>query len=94
MYSGLGEDKLIHELIPYSTPNKNAHIESFHSIVEIEVLYPGYFKNYSHAYEQTVDFMLFYNKKRIHGSLNFKTPKEIFDSYLNGNGFIVKPVRV
>jgi hypothetical protein len=30
------EEKLMHEFIPVRTPNKNAHIESFFSILELE----------------------------------------------------------
>jgi transposase InsO family protein len=29
------EEKLMHEFIPVRTPNKNAHIESFFSILEL-----------------------------------------------------------
>jgi len=41
-----GKDQLLHELIPPATPNKNAHIEAFNSILEIEFLQPRYFMTY------------------------------------------------
>jgi len=42
--------KLEHERIPPKTPNKNAHIESFHSILENECLSKQEFMIYQEAY--------------------------------------------
>ncbi len=67
---------LEHEFIPLSTPNKNAHIESFNSIIEIEFLQTRYFKDLGDAYTQTVDFMKHYHLHRIHGSLGNITKTE------------------
>ncbi len=47
------EKKLSHEFIPVQTPNKNAHIESFFSILELEFLSVTYFKSFEEAYEKT-----------------------------------------
>lgn len=80
----LGEEQVVHELIPVRTPNKNAHIEAFNSILELEFLQPRYFNSYSQAYEETVSFMNFYNRQRIHGSLGKKTPEEIYGLYNSG----------
>lgn len=68
-----------HERIPNATPNKNAHIESFHSILEREVLTYNYFENFQEVYEEIYDFINFYNNKRLHSSLNFNTPKEFYE---------------
>ncbi len=57
-----------HEFIPVRTPNKNAHIESFFSIVDRH-LQDAYFLNFKEAYTWMIRFMDFYNKERIHGSL-------------------------
>ncbi len=40
-----------HERIPPKTPNKNAHIEAFHSILEKECLERHEFESYQQAYE-------------------------------------------
>ncbi|WP_370872870.1 integrase core domain-containing protein [Croceifilum oryzae] len=40
---------LEHERIPPRTPNKNAHIKSFHSTLEHECLIRHEFKNYQEA---------------------------------------------
>lgn len=84
---------LEHEFIPPSTPNKNAHIESFNSILEIEFLQTRYFKNFSEAYVQTVDFMKHYHSRRIHGSLRNTTPAEAEQNYALGK-LQIKEVRV
>ncbi len=43
------QEKLSHEFIPVRTPNKNAHIESFFSILELEFLSVTYFKSFEEA---------------------------------------------
>lgn len=63
------EQKLTHEFIPVRTPNRNAYIESFFSILENEWLRDRYFKTYRDAYEAVVYFIKFYNERRIHGSI-------------------------
>ena len=86
--------EVIHELIPPMTPNKNAHVEAFNSIFEIEFLQVRYFKSYSQAYGETVKFIDNYNTKRIHGSLKWKTPIEAYEIYLNGGDLGIKDVRL
>jgi putative transposase len=73
----VGEMKgLEHEFTPPSTPNLNAFIESFFSIVETELFQANIFASYSEAYEMTINFIKHYNSNRIHGSLGKKTPEE------------------
>lgn len=52
---------ITHERIPPKTPNKNAHIESFHRLLEDGCLSSEEFESYGQAYEAVVDFMEFYN---------------------------------
>lgn len=72
---------LEHEFTPPSTPNLNAFIESFFSIVETELFQANIFDRYSEAYEKTVKFIKHYNEDRIHGSLKNKTPVEFIKSW-------------
>ena len=88
------DDAVIHELIPIATPNKNAHVESFNAILEIEFLQVRYFADYSQAYEETVGFIHNYNTERIHGSLKWNTPNEAREIYLNGGDLGIKEVRL
>ena len=84
MFKNFIEEKgLEHEFTPPSTPNLNAFIESFFSIVESEFFQAFIFKSYSEAYELTVEFINHYNKERIHGSLENKTPEEFGKYWTN-----------
>lgn len=89
-----GEDRLIHELIPPATPNKNAHVEAFNSILEIEFLQPRYFMTYGQAYQETTEFMEFYNTARLHGSLKYRTPMEVFESFKKGEVVDIPEIKV
>jgi len=65
-----------HERIPNRTPNKNAYIESFHSILERECYLRNCFQTYEEAFAEVDRFIRYYNNKRIHGSLNDWPPRE------------------
>ena len=78
------EESIAHEFIPFKDPNKNAHIESFNSIVELELFQDEHFLSYSKGYEALVDFIDFYNTRRIHGSLKYRTPYEVYKLHKQG----------
>lgn len=65
-----------HERIPPRTPNKNAFIESFHSILERECYLRNCFESKEEAFTEVDRFIRYYNNVRIHGSLNDWPPKE------------------
>ncbi|UUZ87178.1 IS3 family transposase [Paenibacillus sp. P26] len=65
-----------HERIPNQTPNKNAFIESFHSILERECYQRNCFETYEEAFREVDRFIRYYNNDRIHGSLQDWPPKE------------------
>ena len=65
-----------HERIPNHTPNKNAYIESFHSILERECYRRNCFETYEEAFAEVDRFIRYYNNDRIHGSLKDWPPKE------------------
>ncbi|WP_307500599.1 IS3 family transposase, partial [Paenibacillus brasilensis] len=65
-----------HERIPPKTPNKNAHIEPFHSLLEAECLQRYEFSSYREAYETVTSYIRFYNERRMHGSLYDLAPKQ------------------
>jgi putative transposase len=67
---------LEHERIPPRTPNLNAHIESFHRILEEECLSGQEFDTYAEAYEAVDQYIRFYNERRLHSSLNYLPPQE------------------
>lgn len=67
---------ITHERIPPRTPNMNAHIESFHRLLEDDRLSRNEFVTYAEAYATVVDYMEFYNKRRLHSSLYYLSPDE------------------
>jgi len=85
--------ELDHEFIPPSTPNKNAHIESFNSIFEVEFLQVRYFENMKEVYKQVGDFIHYYNTSRVHGSLKYCSPLEAEEKMLQGT-LKIPPVKL
>lgn len=65
-----------HERIPPKTPNKNAFIESFHSILERECYQRNCFESKEEAFAEVDRFIRYYNNERIHGSLKDWPPRE------------------
>lgn len=82
---------LEHERIPVKTPNKNAHIESFHRILEDDCLGINEFESYSKAYMAVLDFMDFYNHIRIHSATEYLPPQEYYSAVADGS---IKPTVV
>lgn len=55
----------------------NAVAESFFKTIKSEMIYRNEFKSFTHAYNQVYDYIEnWYNIKRIHSSLGYKTPLE------------------
>jgi putative transposase len=73
-----GKINIYHERIPSRTPNKNAHIESFHRIFQDECIGVYEFESYKDAYFEVSRFMKRYNTNRLHSSLKYKTPNEFY----------------
>jgi putative transposase len=71
---------MIHERIPPKTPNKNAHIESYHSIIEAECYQRHEFETYPQAYEVVSQFIQDYNRILIHGSIYDLSPYEYMEA--------------
>ena len=78
------EKKLTHEFIPPRSPDRNAYIEAFNSILETEVLQVRYFRNYEEVYEAMIRFIDFYNNRRLHGSIGNRSPKMFIEGLKSG----------
>ena len=65
---------LSHEFTPIRCPDKNAYVESFFSIFEIEFLQVRYFPSFEDVHRQVRDWIKWYNGRRLHGSLKYKSP--------------------
>jgi putative transposase len=78
----LNENRPIeHERIPPKTPNMNAYIESFHSIIERDLYAKEYFETYEEAYKKVHQYIEFYNLRRFHGSLNKMSPSQYHEAW-------------
>ena len=84
---------LHHERIPNATPNKNAHIESWHSVLEAECLGNQGFDTLVAAYEAIGQWMTFYNERRMHGSLQDWPPAQFYAWVLAGTAPAIPAVR-
>lgn len=82
-----------HERIPPKTPNMNAHIESFHRIMEDDCLSDRELETYGEAYKAVMEFMDFYNNRRIHSSILDLAPTEFYELQ-KGEKTGIKDIRV
>jgi transposase InsO family protein len=70
-----------HEFTRPATPEQNAHIESYHSIVERVICRQYTFTDLRHANNVLTQWVLFYNHERIHSGVGYTSPAE----YLTNN---------
>jgi transposase InsO family protein len=66
--------EVIQEFTKPATPEQNAHVESYHSIVEKVVCQRYEFENINELKNTMERFKYFYNFRRIHSGLQYKTP--------------------
>ena len=60
----------------------NACIESFHSVLKKEFIYCTKFRTKEQAHQEVFEYIeLFYNRKRIHGSLGYLSPERFEEQY-------------
>lgn len=69
-------NNIYHERIPPKSPNLNAYIESFHSIIERDCYIRYEMEFFEEAYYYIDQFMDFYNNRRYHGSLGHLSPEQ------------------
>ena len=77
----LDEINVIHEFTHVATPEDNAYIEAFHSIMERELVSRYEFESFHHADMKIAQYMFTYNHIRKHGSLALRTPAEVWNEY-------------
>ncbi len=82
--NGVEDLGIEHERIPNATPNKNAHIESWHSVLERECLGNQVFESLAEAYEALATWITYYNDRRMHGSLQDWPPARFYRGALQG----------
>lgn len=64
------------EFTHVATPQENAYIESYHSIVERELCKKFIFDSFKEAENHISGFISYYNEKRLHSGIGYKSPKQ------------------
>ena len=70
-----------HERIHPHTPKEDAHIESFNSILEREVIRRFEFESFGDAEATVGRFVEFYNDRRLHSAIGYCTPREVYEKW-------------
>ncbi len=80
------QKNVIQEFTKPSTPQQNAHIESYHSIMESAICQRFEFENVEDFIQTMERFRFFYNFNRIHGGLGYTSPA----GFLKKHGVVMK----
>ena len=80
----LSSSNIAHERIHPATPREDAHIESFNSILEKEVIRRFEFSSFEDAENTISRFIEFYNNERLHSAIDYKAPKEVYEEWKEG----------
>jgi len=73
------------EFTHIATPEENAYIEAYHSIVQKEVVERFEFASYYEARLTMQAYVNFYNNRRLHSGVDYKTPGQAWDEYEKTN---------
>lgn len=74
------EQKMKHSFSRKGNPYDNACIESFHSIMKKEEIYLHEYQDFEEAKPAIFEYIeSWYNRKRIHSALGYKTPQQVED---------------
>jgi putative transposase len=73
--------KIKREYTGYNAPDDNAFVERVNRTIKEEEIWANHYDSWSEAHEAIEKYIAFYNNKRIHSALDYKTPKEIEEEY-------------
>ena len=77
----LSTRNIAHERIHPATPKKDAHIESFNSILKKEVIRRFEFSSLEDSDNTISRFISFYNNERLHSAIDYRTPREAYEKW-------------
>ena len=77
----LSSQSIEHERIHPATPKEDAHIESFNSILEKEVIRRFEFSSFEDAMGTIERFIAFYNNERLHSAIDYRAPREMYEEW-------------
>ncbi|MFM2377021.1 MAG: hypothetical protein RLZZ165_2118 [Bacteroidota bacterium] len=73
-----------HEFIRQASPEQNAHIESFHSVMQRAMVRKHQFETLQELKGVLEGFRQFYNHERLHSATCFRPPMEFLRLYIAG----------
>ena len=74
---------MLHSFSRKGNPYDNACIESFHSVLKKEEVYTTTYYTFEEAKSALFEYIKsFYNRKRRHSALDYKTPQQVEDEAL------------
>lgn len=80
----LSRQEMLHSFSRKGNPYDNACIESFHSVLKKEEIYLHTYQDYKEAQGAIFEYIeSWYNRKRIHGAIDYLTPQQKEDEILN-----------
>ena len=82
----LRDNNITQEFTHVATPEENAFIEAYHSILERNVMQRYQFESIYDAGLVMNRWKNYYNNQRLHGSLGNNTPQKIWDNYFEKSG--------
>jgi transposase InsO family protein len=88
----LEEINVIHEFTHIATPQDNAYIEAFHSIMQKELISRYELESFYHAEMKIAQYIFTYNHIRKHGSLKQRTPASVWNEYFNSFSTDKQPI--
>ena len=71
-----------HERIHVATPEEDGYIESFHSIMHNEFETKYEFDTFEEQRDHLLKWFVFYNNERIHSAIDYCTPSEFYNQYI------------
>ena len=77
----LSSSSIDHERIHPATPKEDAHIESFNSILEKEVIRRFEFSSFKNTENTISRFIEFYNDEKLHSAIDYKASMEIYEKW-------------
>lgn len=76
----MAEHKFQHSFSRKGNPYDNACIESFHAVMKKEEIYLHEYQDFEEAKTAIFEYIeSWYNRKRIHSALGYKTPQRVED---------------
>ena len=77
----LSSSHIENERIHPATPKEDAHIESFNSILEKEVVRRFEFSSVKDADDTISRFIEFYNNERLPSAIGYKAPRKVYEEW-------------